>query len=229
MLSVDMHSHLIPGIDDGSKSLDESLTMLRSMANLGYSKVITTPHIMSDYYPNNQKNIKEGLEQLAKGIKASDIKIEIEAAAEYFVDDYFLNLLETEEQLLTFSGKHILIEFSMIGESIDILDVIFKLTSRGYIPILAHPERYPYYANRLHLFESIYQQGCRLQVNLLSLCGHYGKQQQELGWKLIKMDIVDYLGTDAHRIEHLNKISKLSTTRKFQNLVQTKSFLNIQL
>lgn len=229
MLAIDLHSHLIPGIDDGSKTVEESLIMLKQLATLGYKKVITTPHVMSDYYPNNRKSIMDGLANLNLAIKTAGLAIELEAAAEYFVDDYFMELLRTEEPLLTFSGKHILIEFSMMGESVDPLDIIFKLTARGYIPILAHPERYLYYQSRLNIFKEIYNQGCRMQVNLLSLCGHYGSKQKDLGWKLLKMGIVDYLGTDTHRTEHLQKISILSTTTQFRKLVKNNSFLNKDL
>ena len=225
-LGTDMHSHLIPGIDDGSKSVEDSLQLIQELMRLGYKKIITTPHIMGEYYPNSPESIKAGLLQVKEALQKENLEIEIQAAAEYYVDDYFRDLLATGDSLLTFSGNHLLIEFSMLGESVNPAELIFDLKTRGYQPVLAHPERYLYYADRFHVFEEAKAQGCKLQVNLLSLAGHYGAGQKKLGIKLIEAGLVDFLGTDLHRESHIQKIQSVFKDRKVRKLLSKGRFQN---
>jgi len=228
-LRTDMHSHLIPGVDDGSKSMEDSLTLIRQLASMGFEKIITTPHINVDYYPNTSEIIKNGLAEMIKVLQDEKVDIEIEAAAEYYIDDYFKELVTSDQPLLTFSNKHILIECLILGESIDLMNMIFELKARGFRPILAHPERYLYYANRFEIFKKIYEMGCKLQVNLLSLAGHYGREQKKLGIKLLEAGIVDYLGTDLHRESHIPKIKSIFNDRKVRKLILNKTFQNNEL
>lgn len=224
-----MHSHLIPGIDDGAKTVEDSIKLIRQLTDLGYQKIITTPHIMGEYYPNTPERIKAGLSSVRKALKAAQIEIIIEVAAEYYLDDFFEDLLNAEAPLLTFSGNHLLVECSMLAESANLPEYIFQLKTRGYQPILAHPERYLYYADRLEVFQKIKDIGCSLQVNLLSLAGHYGPQQKKLGIKLLKMGIVDFLGTDLHRESHIPKIQSVFKDRTIRKLVNKTVFQNAAL
>ena len=140
-LQVDMHSHLIPGIDDGSKSMEESLGLIQRLAEYGLRKIITTPHIMSEYYRNTPEIIRMGLEDLKKAVSASKIQIEIEAAAEYYMDEIFLEKVKGGEEILSFGGGYILVETGFINKPQMLLDIIFHLEMAGFKPILAHPER----------------------------------------------------------------------------------------
>jgi len=228
-LGTDLHSHLIAGIDDGAKTLDESVLLIKQLIDLGYSKIVTTPHIHSEYYPNTPAIIKNGLKELRERLSKEKLQIEIEAAAEYFIDDHFKALIKSDEDLLSFSDKHVLMECSMLGEPPDLFHVIFNLKTKGYKPILAHPERYLYYGNRFEVFEKIKNQGCMLQVNLLSLAGHYGPGQKKLGIKLLEAGLVDYLGTDLHRESHITKIESVMHNRKVKKLILEKSFCNNRL
>ena len=223
-----MHSHLIPGIDDGAKTVEESVALIKQLVELGYSKIITTPHIMQEYYPNTPAIIQEGLERLRAALKAEGVEVEIEAAAEYYADDYFEQLINSGN-LLSFADQHILIEFSTLAAPNNALEVIFQLKTKGYKVILAHPERYTYYADRWEWFEKIHSLECKLQVNLLSLAGHYGPQQKKLGIKLLKNGLVDLLGTDLHHQHHLNKIKGLLKDRSIQKLIRQKAFYNSKL
>ena len=180
-LHTDLHSHLIPGIDDGAKTLEDALAMIEQLVNLGYKKIITTPHITGEYYPNNPEIIKSGLEKVKKALKEKDMTIEIQAAAEYYLDDYFEKLLTEDAELLTFSDQRILVEYSMLSEPANGYDLLFQLKTRGYQPILAHPERYLYFEKKIEKFEQIKALGVDLQINLLSLAGYYGKEQKRLG------------------------------------------------
>ncbi|MEM9820359.1 MAG: CpsB/CapC family capsule biosynthesis tyrosine phosphatase [Bacteroidota bacterium] len=197
-LKVDMHSHLLPGIDDGAKNVEDSLAMIRQLMALGYQKIITTPHIHSDYYPNTPENIQSGLAHLREALKKAAIEIPIEAAAEYYVDEYFEDLLRQEAPLLTLPDKHVLIEVSMLAPNRKLPEVIFQLNLQGYQPILAHPERYVYYGNQLEQFSTFKNMGCLLQLNLLSLTGYYGKAQKKLGLQLLQAGLIDFVGTDLH-------------------------------
>jgi len=143
-LEVDMHSHLIPGIDDGSKSMEESLELIKRLSSYGLQKIITTPHVMSEYYKNTPEIISMGLEDLRKAVKAEGISIEIEAAAEYYIDEILLEKIKDGKSLLTFGEKYILVETGFINKPQMLLETMFQLEMSGYKPILAHPERYQY-------------------------------------------------------------------------------------
>lgn len=228
-LATDFHSHLIPGIDDGSKSVEDSVNMIRGLKALGFSKIITTPHIIGDYYPNTPEIIRTGLAKVKKGLKGAEIDIPIEAAAEYFLDDYFENLLKTDVELLSFGKKYILVEFSTFTPPNNAFDLIFQLKTRGYQPILAHPERYIYYVKQFDQLEKLKNAGCLFQVNLLSLVKHYGEAQKKLGIRLLKAGMVDFLASDLHRMGHLNQLKKVFKDRSLLKLLKKTEFRNKEL
>lgn len=224
-----MHSHLIPGIDDGAKDMADSLDLLRAMVQLGFRKVITTPHIMAEYYPNSRETILQGLAEVKAALAEAEIPVELEAAAEYMADDHFTELLQNKAPLLTLPGKRLLLEFSTFSPPRNIHELLFTLNTQGYKPILAHPERYVYYGNQLEKFETIKSMGCSFQLNLLSLTGHYGAPQKKLGIKLLKAGLIDYLGTDMHRIQHAKILTKGLKDRKIQHYLRDYIFLNSKL
>jgi len=221
-----MHSHLIPGIDDGAKTLEKSLLYIREMQNLGFKKIITTPHIMGDHYPNTAQDIHTGLDKLRLALLQEDNKIEINAAAEYYVDEYFVDLLDHNIPLLTLSDNKILIEFSTFAPPSNAFEIIFRMKSMGYQPVLAHPERYVYYSNSQNIFQEFVDKGCLLQVNLLSLIGHYGEPQKKLAYHLISNKLVSYLGTDLHNGGHVEMLHKSLKSRKLQSLLLKYEFQN---
>lgn len=227
-LHTDLHSHLIPGIDDGAKTLEDSLAMITQLANMGYQRIITTPHIMGEYYPNNPEIIRSGLEKVKKVMVERNINLDIQAAAEYYLDDYFEKLLAEDTELLTFSDQRILVEFSMLSDPANGYDLLFQLTTRGYHPILAHPERYLYFGKRMEKFEQIKNLGVEFQTNLLSLAGYYGREQKKLGIKLLRNGMIDYLGTDLHRESQLKSIRSISD-REVNKLLGTIRFKNADL
>ena len=228
-LKTDMHSHLIPGIDDGAKTVSDSVEMIKELLNLGVEKIITTPHIMQEYYPNTPEIILSGLEKVKAALRAEGIAIGIEAAAEYNLDENFTALLQSNAPLLTFSDNHILIELSTLAEPIGWRESIFQLNAMGYKPILAHPGRYLYFSDPLTVFTNLHDQGCQLQLNLFSLAGRYGKQQQQLAYRLLNAGLVDYLGTDLHRLSQLPMLKNLLSDRTFQKAIKDKAFANLAL
>jgi len=210
-LYSDMHSHLIPGIDDGAADMENSMAMIRGMMELGYKKLITTPHVQWEMYKNTHEIIHAGCNSVKQKLVQSGLNIEFVAAAEYFMDDHFDELLSEDVPLLTIKDNLILVEFSFIRQPIDLKDKLFQLQIQGYQPIIAHPERYLYYGAHKNWYDELKEMGCLFQLNMLSLCGFYGKKQEELANYLIKKKYVNLVGTDLHNIRHV-QILKSSAT-----------------
>ena len=208
-LVTDMHSHLVPAIDDGSQDMVTSLNLIRGLADLGYQKVITTPHILWEVYPNTNDTITNGIEEVRKAAANEGINVHLHAAAEYFIDDHFEQLVKTKQPLLTLSGNLVLVEFSMVTAPMDLQQILFDLQMENYQPIIAHPERYIYLNRRKEFFDDLKAAGCHFQLNLLSLTGHYGTAVTELAEYLIKKNYYDYAGTDMHHQKHLEALRKL--------------------
>ena len=226
ILGTDMHSHLVPGVDDGSDSIEASLVMIEGLIGLGYRKIITTPHIRPDYFPNTAEVILEGFGHLKKAVAGARLDIELECAAEYFVDYEFIETVE-QGNLLTFSDNHLLIEVSTFSPPPNLYDIIFQMRIKGYRPIIAHPERYTYY--KVDDFIKLKDFGCLLQVNIMSLAGHYGKPVKDLAVKLLRADLVDLLGTDMHNLRHVDVLEKASKDANVMNLIANRQFANAQL
>jgi protein-tyrosine phosphatase len=215
-LGCDIHSHLIPGIDDGVKDMDGSLKLIRGLLALGYKKLITTPHILNDIYPNNPESIGNGYKAVAGEILLQKIPVKFFAAAEYFMDDHFDMLLETGAHLLTLKDKMVLVELSFVVAAINLKEMLFKMQIKGYQPVLAHPERYLYFGANKAWYDEIRDTGCLFQVNMLSMIGYYGKSSRDLSEYLIKKKYVDFLGTDLHHERHL---SALTSSPRLQTMV----------
>jgi len=212
-IGVDIHSHLIPGVDDGAKDLKDSIELIKGLKDLGFKKIITTPHIYSEYYPNTSNRLLAGLDTLRQGLKAANIDIEVSCAAEYFMDEIFEKHLN-ENDILTVYDNYVLVEMSFFSESIRLEEYLFKMQIKGYQPILAHPERYTYYAKNFERFQNLKDRGCKLQLNLLSLTEHYGKEVKDLAIRLLDANLYDFVGTDTHNVEHLEKLKTLIPTDK---------------
>lgn len=208
-IGTDLHSHLVPGIDDGSPDMETSLELVRGLAGLGYRRLVTTPHVLSDMYPNTTEIIQDGAAALRQAITDAGIEVELRAAAEYFIDESFDARLRARQPLLTISGNIVLVEFSMITAPMDLQDVLFEMQMQDYQPLIAHPERYVYLSRKKEFFSDLKTSGCQLQLNLLSLAGYYGPQVQELAEYLLKQDLYDYVGTDLHNGRHLEALKKL--------------------
>lgn len=227
VLKTDIHSHLIPGIDDGAQSMDHTIGMLRKFQELGYEKVITTPHVMSDYYKNTPEIILEGLETVKQEIKKLGLTIEIEAAAEYYFDEHLFTKIKNKE-LLTFHGNHVLFEFSFTQEPQQIDDLVFELLTNGYQPVLAHFERYPYYHGNLDIARKFREKGVLIQLNLNSINGHYGPAIKKQARELIDNALVDVLGSDCHRVEHLHILEDSLGDKYYQKALEL-DLLNYKL
>lgn len=222
-LQTDLHSHLLPGIDDGVKDLEQAISIIKQMYELGYRKFIITPHIMNDFFPNNPKIIREKLKELTEELKFLEIPVKVEAAAEYYLDDYLLYMLDRQDELLPFGEDYFLFETSFINEPVYLREILFRVTALGLKPVLAHPERYLYLQNNPDLVEELVERGVLLQVNILSLAGYYSAEAKKMAEKLIDKQWIHFLGSDCHNQRHVEAIIKTSTTKYF------KKALNLEL
>jgi tyrosine-protein phosphatase YwqE len=228
-LKADIHSHLLPGIDDGSPNMATSIQLIRGMKELGFKKLITTPHIMWDIYKNTRNIILEKLEEVKTKLKEEKIDIEIHAAAEYFIDDYVEELLNQKEPLLTFGNNLVLTEFSMASPQFDLKEVLFEMQLQGYQPVIAHPERYGYLENNKNFYEKLKDAGYLFQLNILSLSGYYGSSVIELARYLVKKGYYDLVGTDLHHARHLDALKHPSVFSSLQKLLESGKIQNQSL
>lgn len=229
VLGVDMHSHFIPGIDDGAKTMKDSIQLLRGMEELGYRKVITTPHIMSDFFRNTPEIIESGMEQVRNAIKAEGLEIEIEAAAEYYYD-YDLEEKQKKQRLMTFGVNYLLFEVSYMNAPDNLDAFIFNLMTDGYKPVLAHPERYPFwFSKNLEQFEKLKDKGVLFQLNINSLTGHYSPATKKIAEEMIEKGWYEFAGSDCHHTGHLELLGKARTEKSLAKLVESGKLLNATL
>lgn len=225
-VSVDIHSHLIPAVDDGVESLQESISIIRQFEALGYKKIITTPHIKQDFFDNNPAGLKEGLFALRQRMTEEGLSINIELAAEYYLDEHLLELIDKGgDELLIFGKKYLLFETSFLNQPFYINDFIFKVKSNGLTPVLAHPERYVYVHEEFDLVEDLITRGVLLQININSLTGYYSKQIKKLAQKLIDKKMVHFIGSDCHNEKHL-KVMQQAFQEKYYHKVLDLPLLN---
>ncbi len=215
-LNTDMHSHLLPGIDDGSPDVATSLHLLKGLQELGLQNFITTPHIFWDLYKNTDATIEPAQFQLQEALIADGNPARLAAAAEYMMDDYFSGLLQQKAPLRCLKDNYVLVEFSFINLPFDWKQVFFDMQITGYQPVLAHPERYPYLFQKAGVLDEILDMGVLLQVNLNSLTGYYGKSILQQAQLLVQKNSISFLGSDLHHERHL---SALRTSTSLMPLV----------
>lgn len=228
ILQVDVHSHFIPGIDDGAKTIEDSIELISAMKGFGYRKLITTPHIMSDFYRNTPDIILGGLAKVRVALKENNIDIEVDAAAEYNVDADFSEKIENNE-LLTFGDNYVLFELPFMEEPASLKDIIWKMQSAGYKPVLAHAERYQFWHQQWGKFEDMINRGVLLQINIGSLTGSYGPEVRQVAEKLIDNDMISLLGSDCHHMGHVEMIDSARTKEYLHKIVNNPKLLNKNL
>ena len=228
-LRNDIHSHLIPGIDDGSPDMETTIILLKKFIDLGYKKVITTPHIMSDYYKNTPEIILSGLDKVNEEIIKNNLDIEIEAAAEYNLEPEFEDLIE-KDKLLTFGTEnYLLFELSFFDEPTRLNEIIWKMREKGLSPVLAHVERYGYWHKDYDKIEEMINRGVKIQVNIGSIIGAYGPEVKKVAEKLIEDKVINFVGSDCHHEQHLEMINHASRLPIFHSLIQQEQILNKSL
>ncbi|MGM9476221.1 tyrosine-protein phosphatase [Pedobacter sp. GSP4] len=224
-LGIDMHSHILPGIDDGSPDVATSLRFVKSLQELGFDQLICTPHIYKELYPNTTETISSARVALQSAMDKDNIAVKLSAGAEYMIDQDF-NL---EEQLCPLDQKHLLIEMSYLNESPNISKTIFDIEIKGYQPVLAHPERYTFYFKDRSRLKRFKEKGCLLQLNLLSVLGYYGRDVKQLAEILLKEKMYDFAGTDLHHDKHLSTLTNAVVSGKLYDLIGRYDFKNQEI
>lgn len=221
---VDIHSHLLYGLDDGAKSIEDTKFLIQELQNIGFAQFITTPHTTPLVWENTKEGIVNQYEKVLGELSLNSSSLRV--ASEYLMDDSFLKRLETEK-LLTLKNNYVLVEMSYINPPIQLYEIILELNSQGYQPVLAHPERYNFYKNDYGSFKRLKQAGCLFQMNLLSATGYYGSGITEVADYLLKENMYDFVGSDVHHKKHLEAFSskiKLKNMDVLEKLVHKNTF-----
>jgi len=226
---IDIHSHLLPGIDDGANTFADTLRLTKALQNFGISEFITTPHIIQHVWDNTREQILENKNKTIEELSKNNINIPFRAAAEYLMDDEFVKLFQSQ-QLLTLKENYVLVEMSYINAPIQLYSIIFDLQVAGYIPVLAHPERYLFYHNNFNEYEKLKRAGCLFQLNLLSVVGYYGSAITKIAEQLLQKGMYSFAGSDVHHDNHLsafNKVVKLKDLNPLKEVIRNNQFFKI--
>jgi protein-tyrosine phosphatase len=224
-LGVDMHSHILPGIDDGSPDVTTSVRFVKSLQELGFDQLIATPHVYQELYPNTKETIQDAKVLLQSELDQTSISLKLGAGAEYMIDQDF----KVDAPLCTLDQRHLLIEMSYLNESPGISQTIFDLEIKGYKPILAHPERYTFYFKDKSRLRRFKDKGCLFQLNILSILGYYGKDVKQLAEILLKEKMYDFAATDLHHDKHLNTLTEAVQSGRLYDLIGGYDFKNQEI
>ncbi len=228
-LGTDMHCHLVPQVDDGSKCMEESIECLNTLAAVGYSKVIITPHFQFPRFQNDEDDISRRYNEVIAAAKEAGVKIDIVGiGGEYRIDSGFAPRLDNPRFLLV-GGKYVLVEFSLHQQMMGCDEMIFELQMKGYEVILAHPERYPYLNIDGARMEQLRDQGVYLQCNVLSFGGFYGEDAKRKAYAMVDRGWVSFLGTDTHNTLYCQALLDLSRDRKMEKMLEKHEFMNKEL
>ena len=228
-ISLDVHSHILPGIDDGSPDLATSIDLVRGLIELGVKRSIATPHVIGDLYRNTPETIGAALQALQQGLRDAQIDFPVTAAAEYMLDDFFLQNLHQKQPLLTLHKNVILTEQSYASPTGNLHEIAYEIAKAGYKPIMAHPERYGFYHNNMTVYAELKEMGFLLQTNLLSFTGYYGKPVEKAAKYLLKHGLIDFLGTDLHHHRHLNALRMPENLQLFGEIMHDRYFNGFDL
>ncbi len=213
--NTDIHCHVIPGIDDGASTLEKGVALVKALRRWGITRVVATPHVAEDIFPNSIETITPAFGDLKQVLKDEEVDVKLNHSAEYRIDDYSLTQIN-DRAIPTIPGNRILVENSFVQEPWNLDDTLFHLKVQGYRLIFAHPERYAYYHDNLKRLKALHFNGMDFQINLLSLAGYYGKQIKEVAEWLVDNNLVEFIGTDIHRQEHIDAIDRYIGSRDYR-------------
>ncbi|MGY4535751.1 protein-tyrosine phosphatase [Mucilaginibacter sp. UYNi724] len=223
---TDMHSHVLPGIDDGAQNVEESIFLIKKMMSLGIKKIIATPHVMIDYYRNDETTIGNALALLKAELTAQNIDIDIAAAAEHYFDETFEKRID-DGKVFTMGDNFVLFELSFVNQPPNVISIIQKMKDKGYKPILAHPERYGYMD--IEQMKTIRSWGCDLQLNTISLAGYYGKHSKKIAEQMIDNEMVDFISSDMHHPRHATAFENVLSLPYLEKILVDYPLKNIML
>src|SRR5690606_38816012 len=227
-MMVDMHSHLLPGIDDGLKSAVDSVSAIRALTDLGLQRFICSPHVFDEVYPNTPQTIRGALDALQTELDRQRVAVPVSASAEYMLGEEFRDKMVRGE-LLPLPGNYLLVEMPYTTEPLQVEDLLFDIGVHGYRPILAHPERYTFYYNSPERYVRLKDVGCLFQLNILAPSGYYGEKCQQMALRLLREGMYDIVGTDLHHERHLAALTKYVRNGKAGDTLAGYPFQNSSL
>lgn len=215
---VDIHSHLIPGVDDGVATATDALQLITYLQEIGFSQFITTPHIMDTVWNNTAKTIAEGYQKITDYTPTVSLTTPpIRTAAEYLMDGHFSDLIQ-QHSLLCLKDNYVLVEMSYLNPPLQLMELIFDCQVAGYQPVLAHPERYLFYHSNFDTYSILKKAGCLFQLNLLSVTGYYGKSVAAIAEQLLIKGLIDFVGSDVHHQNHVKAFENRVLLKDLQPL-----------
>lgn len=215
---TDLHSHVCPGIDDGARDASRSVQLVEAMQELGFTRMVVTPHVTDEVFPNTPQVIHESYIRLQEACRLADLHMAFNCSAEYRIDELLFQLLE-ERQVRPLPGGYLLVENSWMQEPMNLTGFLFEVRNTyGFKPVLAHPERYVYYHRHRERYRELHDAGILFQVNLLSLAGHYDKACRQAGEWLLEQKMVDFIGSDLHRASHIESIRRYLASSDYHRL-----------
>lgn len=225
LIGTDMHSHLLPGLDDGSKSPEESVELITHLMKMGYKKFIVTPHIMNDYFKNTSEKINKNLDLLRNELAKQNISVTVDAAAEYLFDAGFAAKFKKGE-LITFGKNYVLVELSGFMPPENFIQIMFDMKTEGYNPVLAHPERYTYWHYNFEHYVTLKDRDILFQINIPTLSSVYSHGVKKICEDLIDNNMVDFAGTDVHNTEYMDMIERSRYSPYLEKLIGSGKLLN---
>lgn len=196
---IDIHSHIVFEVDDGSKNIEQSIEILQEASDAGFEKVILTPHYIEGYYEIDKEEIAERINNLKQELKKINCNIEILQGNEIYITNNINELLENEQAVALNDKKYVLFELPLNAEAMNLNEVVYQILEKGRIPILAHPERYPFVQKDPNVLLELIETGVLVQSNYGSIIGQYGKQSKNTLKKMLEHNMVHLLGSDVHR------------------------------
>lgn len=223
---IDFHSHIIPNVDDGSKSVEETFELLKEAKEAGFSGVISTSHYIEGYYETNVNERSIWIKAISENLSKKQIELDLYLGNEIYITKNVLNLLKSNNIATINNSNYILFELPMNAKPMNMYDIIYDMLEYGLIPILAHPERYVYVQKEPELIYDLIQKGVLMQSNYGSILGLYGEKAEIIVKKMLENNMVHFLGSDVHKKhtiypkikEALNKIENIVGPEKLEEL-----------
>lgn len=212
--ATDIHCHVVPGVDDGSPDAETSVELLSHMADWGFERIFASPHSTADHFENTPQTIAEPFTRLKEAAAGAGLQLGLEHHFEYRVDQFFIEQLKNDN-IKPLPDDFILIENGFDQEPWGLENIIFELLSKGYRPVMAHPERYRYYRHNISRYAELHDKGLLFQINLLSLAGHYKGGERDVALRLLKQGMVSFIGTDVHHMGHVESIERYMQSSAF--------------
>ena len=217
--NTDVHCHILPGVDHGATDIQNGLQLMKAEMEIGINRFIFTPHVTKSTFENNPDTILPAFEVFKQAIKDNGIDAEVAVSAEYRIDELSLDQIQNKQHI-AMPNDHILLENAYLQERLDLDEIIFDVQVKNLTPILAHPERFKYYAINKQRFVQLHNAGALFQVNIMSFTGYFGETAKQSAKWLLDHDLIDLLGSDIHNMEHVEVIRNFLNTKEYERIAK---------